>query len=674
MAISSLVYVSCFILAVTPNVESSLPNDSELHTARAYFDRWFGDADVFHGPGSLALPDEQINLSPDLWERTCSPPAEEPGKYKRTVSYRLRNHNLVIRYEGVLYTQYPVVEWTAYYSNDGSEDNPLIAQVYSIDATFTQFEGKATVLYRNKGDNCTADSYQPIEEPLHPGDSIHLANTGGRPTQTTFPYFNVNYGEGGLIVVVSWAGQWNCSFHRTPDGALKVTAGQEAPRFVLHPGETVRGPMIVLQFYEGSRRRSQNMWRRWMIAHNVPRPGGHLPAFPMLNACSSHQFNEMINANTESQIFFIDKYLERGFSLDHWWMDAGWYPCDGQWPKTGTWEVDETRFPGGFKPITRHAHERGVKIIVWFEPERVHAGTWLANTHPEWILGGAGGGLLNLGNPEARAWLTHHITQFITEQGIDLYRQDFNIDPLEFWRKNDAENRQGITEISHVEGYFAYWDALRRHHPTLLIDSCASGGRRNDLETLRRAVPFLRSDYIMEPIGNQCHTWALSEWFPFYGTGTSKTDSYDVLSVLCPEFTACWDQRQESIDWARLKTLIDQWREWGKNYVGDYYPLLPYSLEANCWIAWQWHRPEPNTGVVQVFRREHSDTETLRLPLEGINYDDTYTLTPLTAQSQAITATGAELREHGLPVTIPEKPGALVITYTPSFPQGQSVN
>lgn len=30
----------------------------------------------------------------------------------------------------------------------------------------------------------------------------------------------------------------------------------------------------------------------------------------------------------------------------------------------------------------------------------------------------------------------------------------------------------------------------------MLIDSCASGGRRNDLETLRRAVPLLRSDLL----------------------------------------------------------------------------------------------------------------------------------------------------------------------------------
>ena len=93
------------------------------------------------------------------------------------------------------------------------------------------------------------------------------------------------------------------------------------------------------------------------------------------------------------------------------------------------------------------------------------AGTWLAKNHPEWIYGGAGGGLLKLGDPDCRKWLTDHIDKLITEQGIDLYRQDFNIDPLPYWRSDEPKDRQGITENHHVMGYFAYWDELLKRHP-----------------------------------------------------------------------------------------------------------------------------------------------------------------------------------------------------------------
>ena len=143
----------------------------------------------------------------------------------------------------------------------------------------------------------------------------------------------------------------------------------------------------------------------------------------------------MIQANEANQKLFIDRYLEEGIKIDYWWMDAGWYVNKTGWPNTGTWEVDTNRFPRGLRAITDHAHAKGVKSIVWFEPERVTPGTWLHEKHPEWLLKGT---LLNLGQPEARQWLTDHIDKLLSDQGIDLYRQDYNIDPLSFWRGNDA--------------------------------------------------------------------------------------------------------------------------------------------------------------------------------------------------------------------------------------------
>jgi len=67
----------------------------------------------------------------------------------------------------------------------------------------------------------------------------------------------------------------------------------------------------------------------------------------------------MIHADSASQKLFVDRYLEEKLPLDYWWMDAGWYWCDGSWPKTGTWEVDTNRFPGGLRLISDHARRQG---------------------------------------------------------------------------------------------------------------------------------------------------------------------------------------------------------------------------------------------------------------------------------------------------------------------------
>jgi alpha-galactosidase len=367
----------------------------------------------------------------------------------------------------------------------------------------------------------------------------------------------------------------------------------------------------------------------------------------------------MINANEANQIMFVDRYLEEGVKLDYWWMDAGWYVNETGWPNTGTWEIDTKRFPNGLRAITDHAHSKGVKIIVWFEPERVTQGTWLYENHPEWLLEKT---LLNLGNPEALQWLTDHVCKLIKEQGIDLYRNDFNIDPLEYWRNNDAKDRQGITEIRYVKGFLAYWDELRRRNPGMLIDTCASGGRRNDLETLRRSVPLLRSDYIFEPVGQQCHTYGIAQWIPFYGTGIIQTDSYTYRSNMCPHVTACWDMRNKDLDYESIRRLFGQWREIGKYYIGDFYPLTPYSLENDVWMAWQFDRSDLGEGMVQVFRRADSFYESARFKLNGLDPDAKYTIINFDL-SDKIIMTGKELMEKGLPITITDQPGAVVSVY-----------
>jgi len=598
------------------------------------------------------------------WTLAREAKAIDAQRRQHTLRYRDPQTGLEVRCEAVEYLDFPTVEWTLHFKNTGTKNTPILSDIQAIDTAFGAGTKTRHRLHYNKGDNCTAASFEPLEMALPPKGKKRIANTGGRPTQTAFPYFNIASGNQGLIFVVSWAGQWSAEFVCREDNALTLRAGQEKTHFTLFPGEEIRTPLTVLQFWRGSRWHAQNVWRSWMIAHNLPRPGGKLPPVPELAACSSHQFAEMINANTASQTFFIDQYLARGIKLDYWWMDAGWYWNKAGWPHTGTWEVDTNRFPGGLRPISDHAHAKDVDIIVWFEPERVARDTWLSNTHPEWIHGGRDGGLLNLGNPEAWQWLTEHVDRLITEQGIDLYRQDFNIDPLPFWRKNDPADRQGITEIRHVEGYFAYWDELRRRHPELLIDSCASGGRRNDLETLRRAVPLLRSDYIMEPIGNQCHSYALSAWFPFYGTGSSKTDPYLIRSTLCPHYTACWDQRDDRIDFGAIKRLMDQWKAFAPNYFGDYYPVTDYALDNDQWIAWQFDRPESGEGMVQAFRREACVYETGRLPLHGLLPDAAYRVTDIDRPESASAYRGQTLMQEGLPVTIAQKPGTAFFVYT----------
>ncbi|MBN1420568.1 MAG: alpha-galactosidase [Planctomycetes bacterium] len=606
----------------------------------------------------------------------CERKAEtlDAARIRHTAAWRDPATGLEVRCAGIAYGDFPAVEWTVHFKNTGKADTPIIENVQAIDLPMRRGGLGGFVLRHAIGSPANGSDYGPLETPLPAGATKRVSAAGGRPTNTDMCYFSLQGSSDGTIIAIGWPGQWAAEFARDGGDGIRVRAGQELTRFKLLPGEEVRTPLIALLFWRDDWIRGQNLWRAWMIEHNIPRLAGELPP-PQFVASSSRAYEEMRDANEQNQIMHIDRYLEEDLKLDYWWMDAGWYINKTGWPNVGTWEVDPERFPRGFRPISDHAHARGVKILVWFEPERVTAGTWLAEKHPEWILGGAAGGLLNLGNPEARTWLTEHIDDLITREGIDLYRQDFNMDPLGHWRGNDAADRQGITENKHVCGLLAYWDELRRRHPRMLIDTCASGGRRNDLETLRRAVPLWRSDYAFEAIGHQSMTYGISFWIPFHGTGTVATrtapyygggwtavEPYAFWSNAAPSLGSGIDLRVKDIDYATLRKLVAAWRAVSPNYYGDFYPLTPYTRERTAWIAWQFDRPEAGEGMVQAFRRDDSIYEAARLPLRGIDAGATYEIRDVD-RGEARRMTGRELLDRGLPIAIEGRPGAAVIAY-----------
>jgi alpha-galactosidase len=639
--------------------------------------RWLASALDPGGPGlpfSFSYDGRSSrNLLP-AWSADSATRRLGRRRTRHTLTWHDPVTGLIVRCVAVEYDHFPTVEWTLEFENAGAADTPILDAINALDVAVARGAGTEFLLHHNAGSMASASDFAPRETPLGPGAVKRLGAAGGRPTAADLSYFNVAWGSEGLIVAVGWPGQWAAELRRDDADSLTIRAGQESTHFLLHPGETVRTPLVVLQSWRGNWGDGQNAWRRWMNAYNLPRPGGKLPR-PQLLANSSRAYIEMEHATEANQLDYLDRYRQERLEIDAWWMDAGWYVQQEGWTQTGTWVIDPTRFPDGFKPISDVAHRRGMQVVVWFEPERVTAGTWLADMHPEWVLGGRDGGLLDLGNPDAWNWLVDHVDRLITDNGIDVYRQDFNLDPLPYWRQHDTRDRQGITEIRHVMGYLAFWDELRRRHPRLLIDSCASGGRRNDLETMRRAVPLWRSDHAYDPIAQQAMTYGLSMWLPYYGTGTvamanapafgagwTPVQTYAFWSDAAPSLVSGIDVQVEDIDYAALRTLFRRWRMMSRFYSGDFYPLTAYNRSENDWIAWQFDRRRRQDGVVQAFRRQASPDETMRLKLHGLDPRARYTVRELGGPRLG-SSSGRRLMVTGIPVTLRERPGAAVILY-----------
>jgi alpha-galactosidase len=313
-----------------------------------------------------------------------------------------------------------------------------------------------------------------------------------------------------------------------------------------------------------------------------------------------------------------------------------------------------------------------MQFLLWFEPERVgNLNSWLGKNHPEWLLpGNSAGSVLNLGNPDALKWLIEHIDGLVKSQGLDWYREDLNgANYGTAWRNHDAPDRQGITENLYVQGHLAFWDELHRRNPHLRIDSCASGGRRNDLETMRRSVPLLRSDWTVasnndKPLhreGIQAQTYGLSSWLPWNGAGVAfRHDSYSVRSVYLPRFGMNqgegWSKSEERR--TAVQRGYREARRVAPLMLGDYYPLTPYNLDTTSWIAWQFHRADLGESVVQAFRRPGATSETLTVKLRGLDPQQRHEIENLDGGKEV--RTGAELMK-GLVITLRERPGSAVL-------------
>jgi alpha-galactosidase len=577
------------------------------------------------------------------------------------------------------YTRFPVAEWGLRFKNTSKKATPILESIRSLDLIHSL--GHAPYLNHWTGDCCAADGYEPFRVSLAHEEEYRfsLPSWNGRPTHRGFPYYDLECPttQRGLIVVVGWSGQWSAAFKGHTNQSVHITAGQELTHFKLLPGEEARAPLSVLMFYRGDRSRSRNLWRRWFLAHNMPRPCGKRMK-PLLACAGSDEGVEFTGATEASQIRSIDRFNARGIKPDVWWIDAGWYPCQGNWGRTGTWEPDPERFPRGLKPVSNHAAKAGADLLIWFEPERVVAGTKIDLEHPEWLIknGADDNRLLNLGIPECRRWLTNHVCRVIRENGIKIYRQDFNFGPLPYWRNGETPDRQGMTENLYVQGYLRYWKDLLARNPGLWIDSCASGGGRNDLESMRLGVPLHYSDYgFGNPPGEAAVKLAfhstLFEWTPYFKEFTlqfdlhgltlrdHEVDSFSFHCAMVPMLFASLDIRRDDYDFALAVKMIGVWRRVADLMIeGDFYPLTPHHRSSDQWVARQFDRPEEGRGFVQAIRLPAAVPESLTVYPRGLQTEAVYRLeNPETGETREMT--GAALQEQGFTITLPKRAGAI---------------
>jgi alpha-galactosidase len=595
------------------------------------------------------------------------------------------------------FRDFGALEWVVWLRNDGADVSPILGSIYPLDLCRSVTAEQPIVVHHARGSLASYSDFAPLVDPLVPGSPLRLysrnGERGGNSSEDALPFFNLQWGDRGLLVGLGWTGPWVARFERDDVGKLTVRAGLEGLRLRLRPGEEIRGPRILMLEWQGDRQQAHNRWRRLLLEHFSPRPGGE----PFAGLISYGNWGCWMDA--DRHIGEINFLRDHDLPVECYWVDAGWTDMSRGWPAHTSQQVPSPAlFPDGMRPLADAAHHRGMKFLLWMVPESVHPDVGIGKAHPEWLgqpVKAADGDAfysLDHGDPQVNAFMIEHFAKIVADYGLDVLRQDGTSQ----WPADGDPERVGMSHLRFVRGFYDFWDGLLARHPGLMIDNCACGGRKIDLETVRRSVALWRSDSQaapFDPVSNQGFNCGLLQWIPLCGATVmlDRLTPYAFRSAYSPALMLSWPmlpnwkqpptpgidprERWSNVDLDLLKKLLREYIAIRPYLFGDFYPLTPYSIASDTWMAWQFDRPDLGEGMVQAFRREHSPFVSARFKLRGLDAEATYRVTDLDQPDSAISTSGRALQERGLTIAMSQTPQAVVVTYKRSSSlQGQSQN
>ncbi len=557
------------------------------------------------------------------------------------------------------YSEFDAVEWVLCFENTSLENSEILSEISDCDVLlpldippetkpgYMPKDGSLCVISMKgmvdgsnywKKDALSASEFEFTPEWLEKGQrKKSFANFGARSSDTFMPFFDVTAKGKGYICAIGWSGGWSASFERTEGGCL-MKSGLSDAEFYLKPGEKIRTTSVLIMKYDDADEK-HNKFRTLIREHFSHKNEGRtardgLMAFELWGGLPTDEMKKRIG-----------ELKECGIKFEEIWIDAGWYgnctnctdTFSGDWgTKTGDWFVNENVHPGKLSDVAECARDANMNLMLWIEAERAVKGTEIYKEHPEWFMDDGRGGMhkvLRLGNEEAYNYIKETICHYIKELKLSCYRQDSNVPLSDYFSNNDEEGRRGITEITHITKLYELWDYLLSEFSGLIIDNCASGGRRIDIETLKRSIPFFRSDYQCNFNENsevlQAHNANISCYIPYNGcTSKTKNDDYAIRS----SYSASWggayynaifqDMTEEDFIWA--KKISDEYLRIRKYFPKDFYNHGSVRFDDTSWAIFQYHDKESDSGIVLAFRREKSPFDTANISLKGVKGEYTF--------------------------------------------------
>ncbi len=645
------------------SAEDMKVSKAEKDKCRNWFNDKFLKADsVTDFPFDFEVDGDSIKKNPDDWSVSIGVESDTDAVRRggKTTYITIRNTDkkLTATVEATIYEDNATCEWTIFIKNDGDSNSETISEFFALDDTFAT--GKAMLYYSDGSADAPSDFI--LNEKKVSSFKQTFNSDDGRPTDKYLPYFNISGEKNGIILGVGWTGLWEATVDKDGDGTA-LTVKQETFEAYLLPDEEVRSPLVSISFYNGGNAvKGFNTFRNWVkdcvYPENIPMNIRMMEVAGPESLATSDQIIYTLNT------FGDDIYSE----VDNFWMDAGWYKHNQSWwDSVGTWTVDTGRYDNGISELSSYAAEKGLGHVLWYEPERVCYDTELYNIGLEkdkWLVTADDDFVMwNLAEDDALEYLCQYIDKSLKENGVTVYRQDFNFAPEEYWKiadKNYYDGRKGICENHYVTNLYRFLDYLCENNEGLIIDNCASGGRRLDLEMTRRSFPAWRSDYncayhddIIE--ATQSMTYGISFWLPVTGTINYVGTEYEARSAILPCVLDTFGTVQ-SVHFGAYEAQRELMTE-------NYFPIENGGYSKDKIHAMQYSKADGSAGVAFVYKRAEVEETEFTVKLNGLNPDSDYVIYDIDHGNDATTHMGKELMEKGYTIPLPEGEKAIILMF-----------
>lgn len=655
---------------------------------RDFFEKYF----INEVPCSFCYEGKRIRS--DFGELREAGQTQEKRQYERIFSRDEMTATLHIE----VLTESGGIEWWLEFAAKGEYDSGLIEDVRFCHMAVAapkmdqELQTEFPCLHWAKGSRAAETDFSMERESFWPfrNDPTIYSCDFGRSSSGCMPYFNLQTtGQSGVFLAIGWSGQWSMSVQRLAseqETPIEFQGFMDRTCFRVQAGEKLCLPhMLALPWKEMDIESSYNIFRR-MLLGEAPKIDGRRILPPV---CVS----TWGGARADYHRMAIELLRECKVGADVYWMDAGWFGSgeetskqefrDNWYYNVGAWEPLMQLYPKGMEEIGERVEDSGMKFLLWFELERAVSRLPIVKEHREYFIGpklpfdpapsheGARTPyslMLNLGDEEARRYITEVLARYITDCHMSVLRIDFNYEPLTYWRYHDSQERWGITEIKYINGLYTMMDELRSRFPHLAIDNCASGGRRLDYQMFRRSIPLFVTDYLCagdhKNEALQVQNFQVARWLPIHGAMCgSRTDTYSFRSHLAPGCGFDWGKdkkelRKKASWYAEMTAQAKRARE---ILMKDLYLLTEEGRSEKAWFAYEAFDKEREKGLVLAFRRKENIMPLQRFSLKGVDKDARYCLED--ADSGTVRELSGQELMDGLEIEILETQGSALIFF-----------